>query len=315
MCRSSDIFGAGAFGEIEILQLAVNIMKNFGATHEQFEVLINDRKLVNLVFNDLLKLDADVQKKLYKLIDNKKKMAPDKFESEAAILIPDAAKASIFKAYSSLATFADVKLFIAKYSQASTAESLPILVMFDFIEKLGLNNYIKFDPSIVRGLDYYTGIVFEIFDKHPENLRAIAGGGAYANLLQIFNEPALEGVGIGMGEVTLKDFLTTHNLLPDFTKTEVDVLIAYTVPEGEKEAFLLAEQMRSRGIKTEVLFSEAKMKKVFTYSEKKDFKFIAVFGEEEMKNRQVQIKDLTTKETQNVELHDMEKISRIFKGN
>jgi histidyl-tRNA synthetase len=312
---NADIFGAGAFGEIEILQLAVNIMKNFGATHEQFEVLINDRKLVNLVFNDLLKLDADVQKKLYKLIDNKKKMAPDKFESEAAILIPDAAKASIFKAYSSLATFADVKLFIAKYSQASTAESLPILVMFDFIEKLGLNNYIKFDPSIVRGLDYYTGIVFEIFDKHPENLRAIAGGGAYANLLQIFNEPALEGVGIGMGEVTLKDFLTTHNLLPDFTKTEVDVLIAYTVPEGEKEAFLLAEQMRSRGIKTEVLFSEAKMKKVFTYSEKKDFKFIAVFGEEEMKNRQVQIKDLTTKETQNVELHDMEKISRIFKGN
>src|SRR5690606_22449233 len=112
----------------------------------------------------------------------------------------------------------------------------PLIELFDKFKQQGLSEYVKFDPSIVRGLDYYTGMVFEIFDKHPENRRAIAGGGSYANLLQIFNEPALEGVGIGLGEVPLKDFLEAHKLMPDFSKTELDYLVAYFVPEGETTA-------------------------------------------------------------------------------
>jgi histidyl-tRNA synthetase len=242
-------------------------------------------------------------------------MDPAKFFAEVMQLTQDSEKANIFEKYASLKTINDVESFVKGYSEDAITKSVgPLMKLFKQLENLGLKNYVIYDPSVVRGLDYYTGMVFEIFDKHPENNRAVAGGGAYANLLQIFNEPALGGVGIGLGEVPLTNFLEAHKLLPDFSKTEIDVLIAYTVTDGEKEAQLLAEQLRSRGIKSEVLFGEAKMKKVFTYSEKKNFKFIAVFGEDEMKKREVQLKNLTSKDTQNVELQDVEKISRILKG-
>ena len=92
-----------------------------------------------------------------------------------------------------------------------------------------MKNFLHYDPTIVRGLDYYTGIVFEIFDKHPENRRAICGGGSYADLLTIFNEPSVPGVGFGLGDVTLTDFLKTHQLLPDF---------AYLVPSTFKPVSL-----------------------------------------------------------------------------
>src|SRR5690606_36651110 len=94
------------------------------------------------------------------------------------------------------------------------------------LEASGIAKYLVYDPSIVRGLDYYTGIVFEVFDKNPENRRAISGGGAYGNLLQIFNEPALPGVGFGMGDVTLLDFLKTHNLLPaNIERPSIDLFL------------------------------------------------------------------------------------------
>jgi histidyl-tRNA synthetase len=150
----------------------------------------------------------------------------------------------------------DVISFVEK--NAPTTEVIaPLIGFFQKIETLGLNEYVKFDPTIVRGLDYYTGIVFEIFDKHPDNRRAIAGGGAYANLLQIFNEPALAGVGFGLGDVTFADFLKTHNLLPDLSKPEVDVLISYMESSTENASFKLAAKLRQKGIKTELYRRDA----------------------------------------------------------
>ena len=181
----------------------------------------------------------------------------------------------------------------------------PLYDIFEKLESQGLTEYVKFDPAIVRGLDYYTGLVFEIFDKNPENRRAIAGGGAYANLLQIFNEPALEGMGMGLGEVPLTDFLTTHKLLPDFSKADVDYLVAYLVSDAEASAFELAAKLRERNKKVELFFGEAKPKKIFSYSEKKNFKHICFIGEEELKNGEVKIKDLVNKTESTIKLKDI----------
>jgi histidyl-tRNA synthetase len=318
---NADIFGAGQNGEIEILQLAVALMKSFGATHEHFEILVNDRRFVDFVFKGLIGLEPGNTKKLYKLVDAKNKMLPDKFAAEVRAITSDESKARIFEQFVNLHTVEDIKMFVDGVSDklpltqthhldsaaplADTSHVAPLLKIFEKLNGLGLGDYIKFDPAIVRGLDYYTGVVFEIFDKHPENRRAIAGGGAYANLLQIFNEPALEGVGIGLGEVPLKDFLTTHQLLPDFTKTDVDYLVAYLVPEAEKVANELAEQLRQKNYKTELFFGEAKPKKIFTYSEKKNFKFICFIGEEELKNDEVKIKDLVQRKETTKKLKDI----------
>lgn len=283
---NADIFGGGQHGEVEIIQLAVTLLKSFGATHEHFEVMVNDRRFVDLVFGELIGLDPVATKKLYKLVDAKNKMPAEKFSAEVKNLTADDNKAQVFEDFVNLKNIDEVKAFATKYVLLEEMMS-SLYGFFDKIEMQGLSEYVKFEPSIVRGLDYYTGIVFEIFDKHPDNRRAIAGGGSYANLLQIFNEPALEGVGIGLGEVPLTDFLTSHNLMPDFSRPELDFLVAYVDAVSEGTAMKLAQKLRERDQKVELYLGEAKHKKVFNYSDKKNVTYIIFVSENEIKKRDV----------------------------
>lgn len=311
---NADIFGAGQYGEVEIIQVVVSLLKSFGATGEHFEVLVNDRRFVDLVFEGLIGLEPGPTKKLYKLVDAKNKMAPEKFAAEVRIITADENKAKIFEEFVNLKSITDVKTFVTTYFTDNSLSELfmqklagveaigdhvienhvhPLVTLFEKFEVQGLSQYVKFDPSIVRGLDYYTGMVFEVFDKHPENRRAIAGGGSYANLLQIFNEPQLEGVGVGLGEVPLTDFLNTHKLMPDFSKTELDYLVAYLSVEGEKTAMEIANKLREKKHKVELFFGEAKPNKVFKYSDKKKFKYIVLVTDTEIKLNEVATRNET----------------------
>ncbi len=299
---NADIFGGGLNGQVEILQLAVSLMTSFGATSEHFEILLNDRTFVDLVFAKLLKLENDKKILLYKLLDKKNKIPEEKFNLELHAIISDKERIDIFKAYSSLSSFENVKDFLNKY--VTDVGPTQLLEISDKIESLGLGKYIKYDPSIVRGLDYYTGLVFEIFDKNPENRRAIAGGGAYANLLQIFNEPPLEGVGFGMGEVPLTDFLTTHKLRPSFEKQDVDYLVGYLDEEAEKTAFDLSQKIRLKNKKVELFFGPHKPKKIFGHLDKKNFKFLILIGTEEMNSGKIKLKNLSNREETTINLND-----------
>ncbi len=321
---NADIFGAGMLGEIEILQLAINLLKNFGANSSQFGVHINDRRFVDFVFHGLIGLDEAANKKLYKLVDRKNKMDAGKFSTEVRTIIADEERAKIFEAYVSISSAKDINDFVQKYYAdkgvsdfhhfkaaapvAVSSHVTPLLKTLEKLNELELMEFIQFDPSIVRGLDYYTGMVFEIFDKHPDNNRAIAGGGAYANLLQIFNEQSLEGVGIGLGEVPLTEFLKAHNLVPDFSKARVDYLVAYLLPEAEGMAMKFAGQLRSRwGFKVEVMLGETKPKKVFSYSEKKMVGAICFFGDDELKDNSVKVKDNVSRIEESHSLEDFYK--------
>lgn len=290
---NADIFGAGQHGEVEILQLAVTLLKSFGASDEHFEVLVNDRRFVDLVFQKLIGLDPASTKRLYKLVDAKNKMAPEKFSTEVRLLTNDETKAKVFEAFVGLKSVDEIKNFAETYLKESE-QLQPLYGLFEKLNQQGLTEYIKFDPSIVRGLDYYTGMVFEIFDKHPENRRAIAGGGSFANLLQIFNEPALEGVGIGLGEVPLTDFLNTHKLMPDFSRPQIDYLIAYLDANSETRAMQLTQKLRGKLQKVELYFGEAKPKKVLSYSDKKEISNIVFISESEIKIREMKTRTETT---------------------
>ncbi len=324
---NADIFGAAEYGEVEIIQLAVSIMKSFGATQDHFEILLNDRRLVDFVFVKLISLESEANKKLYKLVDRKNKMDPAKFSAEVRLITTEERQAQIFEEYVSITTVKELEGFVKKHlnlaekidflldepaSAHHEAISLSIKPLFDLfkrLEHLGLSSFVKFDPSIVRGLDYYTGVVFEIFDKHPENRRAIAGGGAYANLLQIFNELPLGGVGFGMGEVPLKDFLEAHKLMPDFTKPDFDVLVAYTHLSSEPSGFQIADALRSLGLKTEVIFGESKPKKVYGQTEKKNYHTVILLNENE-----VQVKHLKSQVSTSYQLNEAFKIAHEVKG-
>jgi histidyl-tRNA synthetase len=310
---NADIFGAPeGIGEIEVIKLAVDIMRSFGADHTQFEILINDRKFVDLVFSQILNLSPEENRKLYKLVDKKNKMPLEKFNAEINAVTQDEFKTSVFNEYADLGDLGSIKNFLQKYAPEN--QQVTLLTFLEKLDSLELSSFVRFDASIVRGLDYYTGIVFEIFDKHPDNRRAIAGGGAYANLLAIFGEQPLPGIGFGLGEVPLTEFLKSHKLLPSFSHQALDVLIGYLDAGAETFAFNLAQTLRDQKIKCELILGESKPKKIFAHGDKKLPTFLVMVGEEELKTKSIQIKNLKTKSAETISIDEMDKISRLIKG-
>ncbi len=168
--------GAGIEAEVEIISVAYKIMKEFGAKDEDFEIRINSRKIIENAYG----------KEMIGLLDKKEKMEKEEFESEWLKVSG--------KPFSLPSPDEDVKTLLSK------------------LEEKGIKGV--FSPTTARGFDYYTGMVFEVFDTNPENKRSIFGGGRYDNLLEMFGVEPLPTVGFGMGDVTIRDFLETHKLPP-----------------------------------------------------------------------------------------------------
>jgi len=301
-----DIFGAtGRMGELEILQLAVTLLEGFGANSNHFEILFNDRSFIDTVFKDVLALSQEESYRLYKIVDKSKKVTKEALKEMLVPILPDEKRQTIFERYLSLGNINEAISFLNEFQKTEMAQELT---------KLGetlstLSEYLRFDPCIVRGLDYYTGVVFEIFDKNPENRRAICGGGAYANLITIFDSSALPGVGFGLGDVTLTDFLQTHKLLPEgVEKPCVDLLASFQTEKALGPSTILSQALRKKGIRVEQSFEELKIKKLFPLAEKKGARFAALIGDDELAKGVVQIKDLSAKEQKEFSLTDIDGI-------
>ena len=308
-----DIFGdVGRSGEIEILQLITHLFESFGANSKHFEILINDREIVNIVFNDLMKIDEETSYKLYKIVDKAKKVKPEGLQKMISELSLSDEAESIFKSYLAIKSFDELFTFVEEAGFIEKCAGFKELA--DISAEIGLKDYLVYDPTIVRGLDYYTGIVFEVFDKNPENRRALCGGGAYANLLQIFNENPVPGVGFGLGDVTLTDFLRTHNLLPDLSKNDVDIYLTFQSPNALAKNFELAAKVRELGLKSLNSLELIKFKKVFSNAEKFGAKFVSILGDKELEEGFFQVKNIETKESFDVRFNDLERLRDIFKA-
>jgi len=182
-----DIMGvSGIEAEVEIISLAHKIMKEFGAKDEDFEIRINNRSTIKRLLEEAGINDEEKKNNYLSLLDKKSKMTEDEFKNEEIKLIGS-----------------NIKF---ETSVGNVTEEIISGLGFK-----GIKN-IKFDPGIVRGFNYYTGMVFEVYDTNPENRRALFGGGRYDNLLEMFGVEPLPTVGFGMGDVTIRDFLETHNL-------------------------------------------------------------------------------------------------------
>lgn len=305
-----DVFGGpGRSGEAEIIQLLIFFLESFGANDSHFEVLINDRTIVDSIFNEISP-DEETTYRLYKLVDKSKKIPKEALEKELGELTLKENGSELFKRYLSLSSFSDLTTLLKEIGHEETAQGF-----HDFITNSLSSDqvaYVKYDPTIVRGLDYYTGVVFEVFDKHPDNRRAICGGGAYANLLQIFNESPLGGVGFGLGDVTLQDFLTSHNLLPDLSLPENDLFVTFQIEGGLSQLNPLVNLLRKEGIKTVTQLEPLKMKKVFQLAEKKGAKFVTIFGDDEANAGEVVFKNLETKEQEKFKLDDIQAITNFL---
>tara|TARA_B100001971_G_C18268024_1_gene596355 strand:- start:30420 stop:31727 length:1308 start_codon:yes stop_codon:yes gene_type:complete len=291
-----DIFGAPKnLGEYEVLSLIKKLMDNFGASTDMYSILINDRSIVDFVFNELLSLSEQESYKLYKVIDKAKKVTAEKLDVMIGEIITDENKKATFKQYLALKSFDDVEKFL----ESNNASEVSFTDFIKLIKGNELETCLQYDPTIVRGLDYYTGLVFEVFDQHPDNRRAIAGGGAYANLLQIFNENPLPGIGFGMGDVTLRDFLETHKLMPSFSEAESDIFLCYFDDSSFAYANKIATLMRENDLRVELNLGPMKFNKMFKIAESKGHTNVGIIGEDEVKNQTITLKNMKTRNQHN----------------
>lgn len=308
-----DIFGVNETdAALEMLLVLSTLMKNFKADSSMFGILINDRRIVDGLFQNVLKLTTEESYKLYKIIDKAKKVSTEALDKMISEIIKDDSKKIIFKNYLKLKNFDELNVLLLELELHS--ENKLLMEFVSQLKSLSLDHVVQYDPSIVRGLDYYTGMVFEVFDKHPDNRRAICGGGAYANLLQIFNEDPLPGIGFGLGDVTLTDFLKTHNILPDFTKIDLDLLATFQDEEAKLVVTKIAQSLRENDLKVETHLSAVNFKKVFGLAEKKGCDFLLLMGSDELSTGDVLIKHLKNKTQEKFKVNDITSMIKFIKG-
>jgi histidyl-tRNA synthetase len=168
---------------------------------------------------------------------------------------------------------------------------------FVAVEALGVKDYIHYDPKIVRGLDYYTGTVFEGWATSKGIRRAILGGGRYDNLLADVGGEPLPGVGFAMGDVVLTLVLQELGLLPQGQALAQDAVLVTVFDERSSLASLaLATELRQAGLKVICYPEAAKLPRQFKYADRRGIKVAVVLGPDELANGQVAVKNLRTGE-------------------
>jgi len=206
------------YAEMEILNIAIDILTSFGATAEQFQIYYNNRRFIDAICEFILEIPKDQMPLVYKILDKSDKLNENEFEK---YIIDSFHNEYIIQGILKLKEAGGIKDLLRRFDDIPQrlyeADGYKeIIKLENLLEENGLSQFCSFSSSIVRGLDYYTGTVFEVFDTGTENRRAIFGGGRYDDLLSLFSEEKLSGIGFGMGVLMLSLFLKTYKLIPDY---------------------------------------------------------------------------------------------------
>lgn len=278
---NADVFGIeGLDGDVEAILLADSIMQAFGASRDSYEFQISSRKVVDEVFDEL-GLDKAQRSAALGIIDKKEKVQASQWDKLFDELLGQETASKLIKAL----------------QDESVPENAQQVI--ETLQKQGINN-IKFNRYLARGFEYYTDIVFEVFDTNPDNNRSMFGGGRYDGLIAEFGVDPLPTVGFGMGDVTLVNFLESNGLLPTL-ETETDIYIA-TIGDVAEPAQVVARKLRSQGKNVAVDLTGRKLDKQIKTAEKKGIKQVLFVGEQELMSGEFKLKDLTSGQEETVHI-------------
>jgi len=283
-----DIFGCDGYeADLEVISTAVSLLRTFNADESMFRVHINNRRFFNDVISAICLTDTDGSRKVSKVVDRRNKITREVYVEQLTELGLDENKILQIDALYTM----NVKEATALCPES--IGSMELCSLFDALEKTGLLKYCVFDFGIIRGLDYYTGTVFEVFDEAPENNRAMFGGGRYDNLVGLFlKNTNVSGVGFGFGDVTLENFLKTHNLVPDIYNSGVKVLITRFDDVPYEKYTQIVDSLRKSGIVSSLYIGSKKFGKQLEYAIKEKYSHVIIMGADELLRGMVKIKDL-----------------------
>lgn len=277
--------GDSQLADFELLSLSLDLFRKFGG--EKFvQIRVNNRRFLQHLFDERWKLNAERALGVSKLLDAKAKMGAEEFHQK---LVDLGVEDSVVEEVKGLAGM----------SLNEAAEKFPcdgVLELKSLFERLysaGVSeDQVVFDAGIVRGLDYYTGTVFEAFDVSPDNNRALFGGGRYDNLLGLFSKQSMSGAGFGLGDVTLENFLETHDLFP-LMPSQYDVGLVADGPEAWNAIQDLARSLRSDGARVFMpLDARQSMKSQLKALSKLGIARAVIVGERELESKNWIVKNM-----------------------
>ena len=294
-----DMFGVeGAVADAEIIIISDAIMRSFGATNKMYTIRVNNRRLINFMMADYLGLDVIQSELMIKLLDRKNKITSEQFDEQAR---------DIFTPEQQATGMSRINVLLNASSMAELPPELrdsepvrEVAQLFTQLQEAGVTTA-KFDISLMRGFDYYTGMVFEVFDNHPDNNRSMFGGGRYDGLVGLFGVEPVPTVGVAPGATTTENFLRAHDLLPKFEST-TDV---YLIVLGEgtlKGAQKVAAALRAEGVKIAVDITHRKLDKQIKAAVKMRVPYMLFIGEQELQDELYRLKDVKSEHEQTLGL-------------
>lgn len=286
-----DLFGVDSLdAELEVIQVADDLLKSFGAKPNMYKIRVNSREFIDHLLHDYLKFDTVQAYSVIKLIDRMHKMDSADFEAQLdALCTPTQREHGTVEALQKVLTARNIGGIPDVLRTDNSVKVLETL-----LKKLSDNglHHVEFDASLMRGFDYYTGVVFEVFDIDPENNRSMFGGGRYDGLVGLFGVEPVPTIGFAMGDATLMNFLQTHDLLPKL-KPETHVYVA-VMGDVQQQAQKAVAELRQEGINVAVDISGKKLDKQLKTADKKGIQHVIVIGQQELDSNQFTLKNLKT---------------------
>lgn len=305
-----DIIGDGDLSIINDAELASVIYKTFlNLGFEDFTICLNNRKILNGLFEGLGVKDNSTE--ILRIIDKIEKIGAEKVKYELSKEISEDNVNTIMN-FISISGTNDEKLQALKKMDISNEtwnsglEDLKEVVKFIRIFMVPEENF-KIDLTIARGLDYYTGTVYETFLNKYRNLGSICSGGRYDNLTEYFSTRKMPGVGISIGLSRLFFVLTDSKIISADNESIADVLVI-SMDNNYEECAKIASTLRENGIKAQVDFESKKIAKKFKYADKLNVKYVIVIGENEINNNVVTLKNMETGKQDTLKLEEVLKI-------
>lgn len=285
--------------DAEVIFTAVDYLRTAGLTEKDIKTKISSRRLLSALLKGL-GISEDKLDGLYALLDKKAKLPQDVFNEKLSQQVPDETTADKIKHFMSVDSVDEI--IIENDDVAAAVDEVKTL--FAYLDRMGIADFCTFDMSIVRGLAYYTGIVFEVHDTVGQ-LRAICGGGRFDNLLKDLGGPAIGATGMGMGDCVLEILLREKGLISDDIPTKK--IEYYVIPldnELSIDAVELTAKIRAAGKNADFSYKSGKLGKLMKTASDLNAQNTIILGQEYIQDKQIVIKNMATSQQETTSLQD-----------
>jgi len=294
-----DIWGTTEISaDAELISVLVTFFEGIGLTAKDIVIRVSSRKVLEEVLGSL-DMEGDIFAQTCIIVDKMDKLSSDVIEDQLSDLGHDSKVVMTIQTVLGIKDMNSLKEALKDESVAVSELNL----LFAAIDSYGISEWVEFDASIVRGLAYYTGAVFEAHDRTGE-FRAICGGGRYDKLLSTLGGKDLPATGFGFGDMVIKELLAEKGLIPELV-SDIDDIVIPLNSDLRNAAVMVAASLRNSGRTVDLVLEDKKMKWAFKHAERIGAARLVLLAPDEWSRKMVKIKDLDTGEESEISLNDI----------